>query len=294
MARRFGNDGFSLTEVLIATGILTVGFVLIAGTFPVGIKLTAVATERTIGAVAADEAFAKIQLYGFDPNFVPFNTLIPYSKAVLPIDVYQSLYDNFQMIFPDDPDIHIDALLAAESLYPSTDIGMDRKKYSWSVLCKRVSLDSLQVVVFVSRTIGTNASYPYLKWDVVSSSWRWQTAGYPRPVLVKIDVPQPPFKQLNIVEDDSNPDTNLAPAEYVSAGAILVEAVSGQIMRVLERDGVQVKLAAGMVLTAKFDGWLWVIPPSVPAITDEGGSPNPPAVTGRYPCVGVYQRVLVQ
>ena len=68
MVRRFGNDGFSLTEVLIATGILTVGFVLIAGTFPVGIKLTALATERTIGAVAADEAFAKIQLYGFRPR----------------------------------------------------------------------------------------------------------------------------------------------------------------------------------------------------------------------------------
>ena len=50
--------------MLIATGIMAIGLVMVATIFPVGVKLTSMSTERTIGAVVADEAFAKIQLYG--------------------------------------------------------------------------------------------------------------------------------------------------------------------------------------------------------------------------------------
>ena len=63
MAKLCKNRGFSLTEVLIAVGILAVGMIFIAGVFPAGIYLTTIATERTIAAVAADEAFAKIKIY---------------------------------------------------------------------------------------------------------------------------------------------------------------------------------------------------------------------------------------
>jgi len=62
------NHGFSLTEVLIAVGILMVGMLMVAGLFPVAIHLTAVSTERTIGAVVADEAFAKMRLYASEPT----------------------------------------------------------------------------------------------------------------------------------------------------------------------------------------------------------------------------------
>ena len=63
------NKGFSLTECLLAIGILAVGMLFIAGVFPVGIHFTTVATERTIAAVVADEAFAKIRLYALgEPN----------------------------------------------------------------------------------------------------------------------------------------------------------------------------------------------------------------------------------
>ena len=280
MVRRFGNDGFSLTEVLIATGILTVGFVLIAGTFPVGIKLTALATERTIGAVAADEAFAKIQLYGFGSvpsSWHPKYWLNSNDPNTACVDYAYVASSQFW---------------ASEFAYPSTDTG-DKKKYYWSAICRHiVETGDVQVTVFVSRTMGTNASYPHLDLDEVPPSWR--TAGYPRPVLVKVDVPMPGNLDILdiIVEDDGDIDTNLARAEYVNEGAVLVEAVSGRIMRVLERDGVRVKLAADMVLTDKFDGWLWVISPSVQAIN--GTDPKAPAVTGRYPYVGVYQRELVQ
>jgi Tfp pilus assembly protein PilV len=57
------NDGFSLTEVLLAIGTLAVGMLFIAGVFPVGIHFTTIASERTIAAVVTDEAFAKIRLY---------------------------------------------------------------------------------------------------------------------------------------------------------------------------------------------------------------------------------------
>src|SRR4030042_3058651 len=60
----FRHNGFSLTEVLMAVGILSMGMMLIATMFPVGIYLTTVATERTMAAIVYDEALAKIQLYG--------------------------------------------------------------------------------------------------------------------------------------------------------------------------------------------------------------------------------------
>ena len=64
MKKELKHNGFSLTEVLMAVGILSIGMMLIATMFPVGIYLTTVATERTMAAIVADEAIAKIQLYG--------------------------------------------------------------------------------------------------------------------------------------------------------------------------------------------------------------------------------------
>jgi hypothetical protein len=290
MVRRFGNDGFSLTEVLIATGILTVGFVLIAGTFPVGIKLTALATERTIGAVAADEAFAKIQLYGFGsvPSLWPpeywLNPNDPNTACVDYAYVASPWFRTNEFAYPE--------FVYPEFAYPSTDTG-DERRYYWSAVCRHiVETGDVQVIVFVSRTMGTNASYPYLKWDEVSDSWRWQTVNYPRPVKVRVAMSAIPKEIDILVEDDGD-----ARAEYVSDGAILVDAVSGQVMRVLERKHIEVSdrdivMLADLVDISKFSGWLWVIPPSVQAII--GWDTEAPAVTGRYPCVGVYQRVLVQ
>ncbi|MCJ7673995.1 MAG: hypothetical protein MUO33_02460, partial [Sedimentisphaerales bacterium] len=67
MSSRSLYKAFSLTEVLLAVATLAIGMLFIAGTFLAGIHLTAVAAERTTAAVVADEAFAKIKLYGINP-----------------------------------------------------------------------------------------------------------------------------------------------------------------------------------------------------------------------------------
>jgi prepilin-type N-terminal cleavage/methylation domain-containing protein len=56
------NNGFSLMEMLLSIGVLSVGMIFIAGVFPVAIHFSTVSTERTIAAVVADEAFAKIKI----------------------------------------------------------------------------------------------------------------------------------------------------------------------------------------------------------------------------------------
>jgi prepilin-type N-terminal cleavage/methylation domain-containing protein len=129
------KKGFSLTEVLLSIGILSVGMIFIAGVFPVAIYFTATATERTIAAVAADEAFAKIRLYNIEPN-------IP-ADGQLPI-----------------------AINPGERLYPSPSINPvpDNRQYYWSVLRRKVNSNPLdrnvQVTVFVCRGAGTFGPLP--------------------------------------------------------------------------------------------------------------------------------------
>ena len=125
--------GFSLTEVLLAVGTFGIGMIFVAGVFPVAIHFTTVATERTIAAVVADEAFAKIRLYGV----VDFN---------LPGCI------NFN---------DVSFVNQSEFAYPSTDPDIMQKQYYWSALCRRVDPNSqlVQVTVFVSRKIGSGTMY---------------------------------------------------------------------------------------------------------------------------------------
>jgi type II secretory pathway pseudopilin PulG len=131
------QKGFSLTEVLLAVGTLAIGMSFVGGTFLVGVHLSTVATERTIAAVVADEAFAKIQLYGIDPA----------SSALIP---------NQQVRFA-----ALTSIPSEEFAYPSTKSPAD-KQYYWSALCRpmySISTNRLvQVTVFISRKIG-NSTY---------------------------------------------------------------------------------------------------------------------------------------
>ena len=129
MKGKCNNKGFSLTEVLLSIGILAVGMTFVAGVFPVAIHFTTIATERTIAAVVADEAFAKIRLYGIGE--------------------------------PNDPN----AFLAAQYIdpnefaYPSTNTDISKKQYYWSALCRYIGERNVQVTVFVCRKTGSKTVY---------------------------------------------------------------------------------------------------------------------------------------
>lgn len=122
-----------------AIGTLAIGMSFVGGTFLVAIHLSTVATERTIAATTADEAFAKIQLYGID-----------FSSSLLNV--------NKQVLFSDMNSIPLD-----EFAYPSTKIESD-KQYYWSALCRPMFLSAanriIQVTVFISRKVGSNSVIP--------------------------------------------------------------------------------------------------------------------------------------
>lgn len=124
--------GFSLTEVLMAAGILCVGIMLVATMFPVAIYLTSVASERTMAAIVADEAFAKIQLYG--------------------LQTYPADINDFEKICNTiDPN---------EFSYPSVDpYSTNLRQYYWSALCKRTDPCEYQVTVFVARKTSPSHTY---------------------------------------------------------------------------------------------------------------------------------------
>src|SRR5512146_1239348 len=114
MVKNRRQAGFSLTETLLAVGTLAIGLMFIAGTFLTGVYFSTTSTERTIAAVAADEALAKLRIYGLDPNNANLKTdaCVPYEQLV--------------------------TIPAEEFLYPSSREESSRQ-YSWAALCRRMS-----------------------------------------------------------------------------------------------------------------------------------------------------------
>ena len=279
MMGRIGNKGFSLTEVMLAAGILAVGFMLVAATFPVGIKLTATATERTIAAVAADEAFAKVQLYGVNIAKLPSSGLMLYhdgigllANTLLPDIAYSQLRDRF-IAEGVDPAFMLEAFVDYfddQSQYPSTDTGSQEKRYFWSALCGDPNFISnqAQVTVFVSRKTGAGAKFPA---DAFGA-----TIDIPRPV--EIDVQDVSVNSFVITDPDPGTPENEA-AGFILEGAAIVDGQTGDIMLVLERIGDTVILSENTFdMTIAGPRTVWVVPPAIRSSRD--------------PCVVVYQKVV--
>lgn len=226
------NDGFSLTEVLLAVGILAVGMLFIAGVFPVGIHFTTIATERTIAAVVADEAFAKIRLYATG-NPIDAND-----------DIALGLLGIGQLTNYGPPIVNINPV---EFAYPSDpNVDIFQKQYYWSALCRRVDPDPnnrlVQVTVFVCRKIGSGTMY------------RGWATNWPVPVPVGVPaVPAPDTLQIELGKE-----------AYINDGYTIVDNQTGQIYRVLERDA---DLPNTIILDRPWQGGLtglvWVVPPPV-------------------------------
>ncbi len=190
------NNGFSLTEVLLAIGVITVGMLFIAGAFPVGIHFTTIATERTISAVVANEAFAKIRLYDFNSlSVLPVVGCVDYSV------VSSGVVNPVEFSYPSDPNIDI-----------------SEKQYYWSALCRRVDTDPnsrlVQVTVFVCRKVGSGTTF------------RGWASNWPVPVPVPVSMGPGP-KELTI--------TNPTEKTFINDGYTVVGNEYGRIYRVLER-----------------------------------------------------------
>lgn len=254
--------GFSLVEVMIATGILTIGFAFIAGVFPVGIKLVASATETTMAPIIEQEAFAKIRLYGVDFSSANW----PGGGITSGIEQRASIaYDQVSPAFADP----------AEYDYPSA-ITVDDKNYSWSAICRYVgspNVTDVQVTVFVSRKAGSGAKYWYR--DDLAEPLT-QT---PRPMPVKISVTILDAQTFRI---NATAPSNLE-NDFVVSGSVLVIDGSGNRYTVLSRNvvgttEVQVEVDKDLSMWINWEGPVWVVPPAV------GGSRNP--------CIGVYQKTI--
>jgi prepilin-type N-terminal cleavage/methylation domain-containing protein len=263
------HSGFSLTEVLIAVGILAVGMTFIAGVFPAGIYLTTIATERTIAAVAADEAFAKIHLYAVgDPCVLTDDIQLNQLKPDEMTD-----FNNIN-VFPATKDIDSD-----EFAYPS-DLGIDvsQKQYYWSALCRRAGSAPnrlVQVTVFVSRKVSPNLEY--------HAPNVGGTVNRPMPVKVGVEAVVGADNELRIRSRLGAYDDKT----FINDGYTIVDDATGRIYRVLERYKTP---DDRILLDRDWDDKDWQGNPTNP--------PNyvwvvpPPVNGGRYPCIAVYQKVI--
>jgi len=245
-------------ETLLAVGTLAVGMLFIGGTFMTGVYFSAVSTERTIAAVVADEAFAKIRLYGLDPDANGLSTtqFVPYEQ-IKPISV-------------------------SEYLYPSTGES-STGQYSWAAICRRAEANSrlVQFTVFICRQSGAGAKYWAPKSGAAAAGF--DTSDRPHPVRITIaqDAASQNTGVVTIV--DAVTTDGIDERAFINDGASVVDDATGQIHRVLERfaaqpDRIKLNLSRpGGALSLPADG-VWAVPP--------------PVSGGRAPLVAVYQKVF--
>lgn len=224
MTDKVQHKGFSLTEVLLAVATLAVGMIFIGGTFFTGIHLSTLATERTIAAVVADEAFAKIRLYGINPTDPALTT---------------DGLTRFETLNP---------IAADEFLYPSTKTSGERQ-YCWSALCRAVDTGSVsrlvQVTVFVSRKVGSTTTYP-------------GGATTPVPVQVNVAAVSGPGSQNKLVI--STPGDQ----PYINGGSTIVDNQTGRLYRVMQRDAdAPDTIVLDRVWQGAVAGSVWVLAPPV-------------------------------
>ena len=218
------HRGFSLVEVLLAVGTLAIGMIFIGGTFLTGIHFATISTERTIAAVAADEAFAKIRLYGVnltDPNLV-IDQLTPFEA--------------------------LNTIAVEEFTYPSI-TSLASKQYYWSALCRQVCSDPtnrlVQVTVFVSRKVGNNTTYP-------------GGAQRPVPIQVGVSIVGGAGNENKLTINIAGEQT------YISNGSTIADNQTGQLYRVLRRDpAVPNVILLDRAWLGTANGSVWAVPPPV-------------------------------
>lgn len=259
MTRRY--SGFSLIEILMAIGTLSIGMIFIGGTFLVAIHFTGVSADQTTAAIVANEAFAKIKIFGVAMRVGDPNLGINYSnryKFEIPT-LSPFAYNEFE--------------------YPST-VTRTGKKYFWSALCRldpNDPLRDLQVTVFVSRKVGGPATrYPYRHpTDPSRITIDW-------PVVMPVGVIGTVGSNILTIQDD--PATPFDETRWIGPGYTIVENSTGDIYRVVDHGGTPT--LAQIILDRPWDprgiypdpDVVWVVPP--------------PIGRGKGPCIEVYQEII--
>lgn len=275
-----------------AMGILGVGLVLIAMVFPVGVKLTSVAAERTIGTIAANEAFAKMQQWGF-PLQSDWLT-VPGQASMEYVNLVNAKYRTVPGWILKDP-------AWDEFLYPSAATQGQPRSYHWSGLCRRIDERQVQVTVFLTRKIAADMRYYSQNYYFATHNYiRSNEAVWPSPVPVMLQYNPSNLKELRVLDGAGNEYWNLNPGQTRAAfgffdnNTVLVDDRNGNIYTVMEykastQNGPRdtLVLLEGM----RWNGYafgaaplpsdplrFWVIPPGV-------GST-------RNPVIGVVQKTL--
>jgi len=289
MAGAVRHHGFSLTEVLLATGVLAVGFVMIAMVFPVGVWLTGVAADRTIGPVAAQEAIAKVKLYGVDltdpwwtdpanPDaYRPAHRL--FDRSILSLQTYDVLTDPEGLKLTD---VLVDERLRQESFYPSLSDQFYRqrphevRRYCWTVLCRRTTPTQMQLRIFVCRKGAEGAVYYGGRFNDVTGAYEALPTGtWPMPVRVGVaNTDYPNRLTINASGQVFAADDCL---RFFTDGCEIVDDRSGEIYQVLERQGGTLILDRPWLSPGTAEA-VWVVPPG-------RGS-------GKNPCIGIYTWTL--
>ncbi|MEJ5260719.1 MAG: type II secretion system protein [Anaerohalosphaeraceae bacterium] len=267
------QNGFSLTEVLLATGILAIGFVLIATIFPAGIKLTAMAAEKTLAPAIAEEARAAVRLYDLDADKLPNSGEVQsvlFSAEYLSDPSVQS-FVQFYGIPPHDPLLltKINARLAADSLYPSlpkesyAQNPTQNQRYCWTILCRKDSAaaEGYQIRIFLCRW---RKELRYYGFEMNRSTGVFSPAESERPVPVPVRVRAVLGSSEVSIESNQPVYPPETCRQFFLEGAWVVEDRSGSLFQVIKRDG------AALTLNRKWTGAdgqyvLWVVPPAAGA-----------------------------